>query len=308
MFNKFKYSTYYFIMGLSILLLGGVVIGPALALAGNLNDIRQRGVLRHLGITYAHFVRETPQGYDGLDVEVMRLFAEHLGVKYQLVNTTWDNLFEDLTGFRWDKKQQVLGTKQTNVIKGDIIANGLTMLPWRKKIVTYSRPTFPTGVWLVANARSPLNPISPSGNIAQDIKTVKALLKGHSVLTMDGTCLASGLYDLEQTQAEIKLFTQGGIINDIVPAMMNGQAECTLLDIPDAMIALQQWSGEIKIIGPISGNQVMGVAVAHSSEETLNAFNAFFKIIWQNGTYRTLVEKYYPSVFLYFEDFFNQAF
>ena len=34
--------------------------------AGDLAEIRQRGVLRHLGIPYAHFVRDTAMGPDGM--------------------------------------------------------------------------------------------------------------------------------------------------------------------------------------------------------------------------------------------------
>ncbi len=276
------------------------------AFANDLAEVKNRGVLRHLGVTYAHFVRETDHGYDGLDVEVMKLFAKHLGLKYKLVNTTFETLFTDLTGRKFDHKTQMYQLIPTEKIRGDVIANGLTMLPWRKKIVNYSRPTFPTGVWLIAPATSQLKPIIPSGNILLDIKTVKSLLKGHSVLTLNGTCLAAELYNLKQVKPDIKYFSQNNTINDMALAIINGVAETTLLDIPDAMVALQTWPGEIKILGPISEPQVMGVAFPKSSPKLLETFNEFFTQIWKNGTYRSLVEKYYPSVFLYFENFFDK--
>ncbi len=273
--------------------------------AGDLKEIQQQGVLRHLGVTYANFVRKTPNGYDGMDIELMKQFAKHLGVKYQFVNTTWENLFTDLTGREKDNKSQRFLLKQTQEIKGDIIANGLTILPWRQEIISYSLPTFPTGVWLVARANSSLMPIIPSGDMVEDIKKVKSLLIGKSVLTMNGTCLAASDNGLDKTKAIIKYYTQTKIIDDIAPAMINGMADSTLLDIPDALVALEKWPGEIKIIGPISDKQQMGVAVRQSSTGLLAAFNEFFRQIWADGTYRLLVEKYYPSVFLYFGDFFN---
>jgi ABC-type amino acid transport substrate-binding protein len=122
---------------------------------------------------------------------------------------------------------------------------------------------------------------------------------------MNDTCLDAGFFDFDQAQVEVKYFTESEIINDIVPAMMDGLADATLLDIPDALITLQKWAGEIKIIGPVIDSQIMGAAVDKSSPELLKAFNDFFKQIWSDGTYRSLVEKYYPSVFLYFEDFFD---
>ncbi len=55
------------------------------AFGGDLEDVLEAGKLRHLGIPYANFVSN--QG-DGLDVEVMKLFANYLGVKYEFVEST----------------------------------------------------------------------------------------------------------------------------------------------------------------------------------------------------------------------------
>ena len=274
--------------------------------AGDLAEIRQRGVLRHLGVPYAHFVRDTAKGLDGLDVELMQLFAAHLGVEYQWVQTSWSEVFGDLTG------QKVQLTKDNDVevigqtaVRGDIIANGLTILDWRMQVVQFSNPTFPTGVWLIARADSPIKPIEPSGDIDTDIQRVKNLLAGRSVLTMEGTCLDPSLYDLASTQAEIRFYTASENLNEIAPAIINGAAEATLLDVPDALVALQAWPGDIKIIGPVSSSQFMGAAVAKSSPELLAAFNRFFQDLRKSGTYDELVKKYYPSVYLYLGDFFK---
>ncbi len=63
--------------------------------AEDLDDILQSGTLKHLGIPYANFV--TKEG-KGLDVELMQAFANHLGVKYQFVESTWQDIIPDLTG------------------------------------------------------------------------------------------------------------------------------------------------------------------------------------------------------------------
>ena len=276
--------------------------------AGDLTEIRQRGVLRHLGIPYAHFVIDAKSGVRGLDVELMQLFAAYLGLEYEWIKTSWSDVFGDLTGQKVQSAAnggvKIIG--QT-VIRGDIIANGLTILPWRKKIVMYSKPVFPTGVWLIARADSPIKPIEPSGDIVTDIQRVKDLLSGRSVLTMKGTCLDPGLYNLATTNADIRFHTASESLNDIAPAVINGAAESTLLDIPDALVALQQWPGEIKIIGPVSHPQFMGVAVAKSSPALLSAFNLFFEELKVSGGYDELVRKYYPSVYLYLGDFFKSA-
>ncbi|MEY2689023.1 MAG: hypothetical protein RL375_3221, partial [Pseudomonadota bacterium] len=64
-----------------------VLCATALAAsAADLKDIRERGVLRHLGIRYANFVTASDTG---LDVEIVKGFAAHLGVRYELVHTNF---------------------------------------------------------------------------------------------------------------------------------------------------------------------------------------------------------------------------
>ena len=126
-------------------------------------------------------------------------------------------------------------------------------------------------------------------------------------MAMKGTCLDPNLYDLSSTKADIRLYTTSQNLNEIAPAILNGAAEATLLDIPDALVALQQWPDDIKVIGPISEQQFMGVATTKSSPELLAAFNDFFLKFKASGDYDKLVLKYYPSVYLYFGDFFKDS-
>ncbi len=266
----------------------------------DLAEVRAKGLLRHLGVPYANFV--TGSG-DGLDVELVKLFAKHLGVRYEYVKTSWGNLIGDLSGKRVRPKGNDIEILGDVPIKGDIAANGITVLPWREKIVNYSIPTFPTQVWLVAKADSPIKPIKPSGHIDKDIAKVKALLKGLSVLGMANTCLDPSLYNIYETGAKVKLYE--GNLNELAPAVINSEAEMTLLDVPDALIALEKWPGKIKVIGPISSIQDMGCAFAKTSLELRDAFNRFLKQCKRDGTYLRLVKKYYPFVFNYYPEFFK---
>lgn len=271
-------------------------------IARDLKDIKAAGVIRHIGVPYAGFV--TGSG-DGLDVEMMKLFAKHIGVKYEYVPSDWSRIFPDLLGHKLKKTARGVELGEQVPIRGDIIANGLTVIPWRQKLVNYSLPTFPTQVWLLAKADSPMRPIKPSGKIQQDIKTVKSMLKGRTMFGKNGTCLEPSLYNLEATGAIIKLF-EGGV-NDLAPAVIKGEAESTILDVPDALIALQKWPGQVKIIGPISMPQLMGVGFPKESKELQKEFNKFFSTLWENGTYRKMVAKYYPAVFRYYAAFFDQT-
>jgi hypothetical protein len=52
--------------------------------------------------------------------------------------------------------------------------------------------------------------------------------------------------------------------------------DTALMDVPVALIALEQWPGEIKVIGPISLQQGMACAFPKSSPNLRRAFNEFF--------------------------------
>lgn len=269
----------------------------------DLEDVKKNGELRHLGIPYANFI--TGSG-DGLDVEVMKGFAKHLNVEYKFISTSWANIFGHLNGQNVKYSENGIQLLDKKPIIGDVIASGMTILDWRKEIVDFSIPTFPSGVWLVARSDSTLNPIKPTKSLLKDISIVKSNLSGKSVLAIENTCLDPRLYNLKDSKAEIIIQPQEVKLNELIPAIINNNAETTLLDVPDALIALEKWPGEIKVIGPISEKQRMAVAFRKSSPLLLTEFNKYFKKIKENGTYDKLVEKYYPDVFYYYGDFFKK--
>ena len=146
-----------------IVCLTGILVTIIIVTAGtvyaDLDGVKQQGVLRHLGIPYAGFI--TGAG-DGMDVELMQRFAKHLGVRYEFVNTDWANIFGDLTGNKVRPNGNDIEIISKVPIKGDVAANGITVLPWREKAVNFSLPTFPNQVWLVARANSSIKPIKLS--------------------------------------------------------------------------------------------------------------------------------------------------
>lgn len=285
---------------LCILIMIGTVFLAKGAGAQDLDEIKHKGVLRHLGIPYANFV--TGSG-DGMDVELVKLFAEHIGVRYEFVKTDWDDVIGDLTGNKVRAKGKGIEVLASVPIKGDVIANGLTVLPWRQQAVAYSEPTFPNQVWLIARFDSPLQPIKPSGNLEKDIASVKLLIREKSLLCKTNTCLDPALYNLDETGAKVMIFK--GSLNELAPAVLNGEAETTLLDVPDALIALQKWPGKLKVIGPVSAVQDMALAFRKDSPQLRTAFDQFLRTLRKDGTLRRIALKYYPFVTDYYAEFFK---
>jgi ABC-type amino acid transport substrate-binding protein len=273
----------------------------AQTIAADLPEIKARGELRHLGIRYANFV--TGAG-DGFDVELAQGFAKHIGVKYRLVYTDFYSVIRDLLGKNVVRKGDEVTLEGDFPIKGDIIATGFTMLHWREKVLLYSEPTFPSQVLLIARADSPRKPIKGSDNLASDIKETKALIGKQSLLVMEKTCLDPANYGLKGTGLELKTYTKSSNINEMVPALLNLDADLSLLDVPDVILDLQKWAGKFKVLGPISEEQKLAAAFPKDAPLLRDAFNVYLRKIKADGSYDKLVNKYYPGIRRYFPEFF----
>lgn len=273
------------------------------AVAADLDEIKQRGVLRHLGVPYANFV--TGSG-DGLDVELMKGFAKHIGVRYQLVYSDFYNVTEDLLGQKVKVNSGVVTLEGSRPVRGDVISTGFTRLPWREQILLFSAPVFPSQVVLIAPARSDLRPIAPGRSLQEDIKNTKALIGKRSVLVMERTCLDPTNYGLRGVGVELRAYTKSTNINEMVPAMLNSEADLSLLDVPDLLLDLKKWSGQFKVLGPISEEQVLATAFPKDATELRSEFNKYLTHLKRSGQYDHLVDKYYPGIRNYFGEFFNK--
>lgn len=269
--------------------------------AADLAEIRARGELRHLGIRYANFV--TGAG-DGFEVELIEGFARHIGVRHTLVPTDFYSVMRDLLGQDVVRNGEQVSLQGRYPVRGDVIATGFTVLPWREKVLLYSAPTFPSQVLLVARADSPLQPIKGSDDLAVDIVQTKALIARRSLLVMERTCLDPANYGLKGKGLDLRAYTRSSNLNEMVPALLNGDAELTLLDVPDAILDLQKWAGRIKVIGPVSEEQQLAAAFPRSSPELRKAFDEYLVRIKADGRYDKLVDKYFPGIRRYFPAFF----
>jgi ABC-type amino acid transport substrate-binding protein len=268
----------------------------------DLPEIQAAGKLRHLGIPYANFV--TGAG-DGLDVDLVRMFCREIGVAYEYVETDWNRTYSDVTGLTFTRAGNEVTITGTTAVRGDMIAHGMTVLPWRQKLVNFAEPMFPTQIWLIAPATSHTAPITPTGTLAGDIALTFKLVGGVTVLAKPNTCLDPKLYDLAGHGAQVVNYE--GSLNHMAPNLLGGMAELTILDVPDALVALRRWQGKVKILGPLSEPQVMAAAFPKDSPKLEAAFAAFLARCRADGTYENLVRKYYPGVWAYFPDFFQKG-
>lgn len=274
-----------------------LVVALSASRAATLADIRSRGELRHIGLPYARFV--TGSG-DGLEVDLIKAFAHHLGVRYTFVATSRQDLLSDLVGRPADGA--AAGTEPPQEPRGDLAAAGLTITPERQAVIAFSTPVFPTEVWLLTRGDSPLQPIAPSGTTAADIEAVLTQIHGLRILGIPNSTLWPEAVGLAPPRVVPVTFM--GNLNDMVPALIRGDADATLIDLAIAGGILQRYAGRVKVIGPVSAPQGIGVAFAPASSELRLAFDAFFRRCRETGAYVTMVRTYYPGVLMMRPAFF----
>ncbi|MEI8164691.1 MAG: transporter substrate-binding domain-containing protein [Betaproteobacteria bacterium] len=271
------------------------------AAAADLAEIQARGELRHLGIRYANFV--TGSG-DGFDVELVQGFAKHIGVRYVLIYSDFYSVIRDLLGKDVARNGDAVDLVGSFPVKGDMIATGFTVLPWREKVLLYSEPTFPSQVLLVTRADAPYSPIKGSPDLPGDIAETKRMIGRKSLLVMERTCLDPSNYGLKATGIDLKPYTKSTNINEMVPTLLESNVDFTLLDVPTAVLDLRKWAGRIKVIGPVSEEQALAAAFPKDSPKLRDAFNVYLRQIRADGSYDKLVRKYYSGIQSYFPGFF----
>lgn len=269
--------------------------------AADLEAIQARGELRHLGVRYANFV--TGAG-DGFDVELVRGFAEHIGVDYRLVHSDFYTVIRDLLGKDVVRDGEQVRLEGNYPVRGDMIAAGFTVLPWREAVLLFSAPTFPSQIMLIARADSPLSPIPGSDDLTADIRATKALIGTNSLLVMERTCLDPANYGLRGKGIELRAYTRSTNINEMVPALLALDADLSLLDVPDLMTDMQKWPGKFKVIGPISEVQALAAAFPKDAPELRAAFDDYLRGLKADGRYDRLADQYYPAARRWFPAFF----
>ncbi|SIO26448.1 transporter substrate-binding domain-containing protein [Halodesulfovibrio marinisediminis] len=265
-----------------------------------LADIRARGELHHLGVPYARFANNNA---DGLDCALMRRFAQHLGVRYAFIPTTWEKAIPDLTG----RHLASLNSEQaTTPVHGDILASGISIIPKRQRRVLFSKPTFTAQVWLIAKPEVNITPIQPTGTVEKDIAITLAQTAGKTVYGIKDVCLDVRRFPSLLSTASSAINVSPQQINEPI-SFLKSEYSIFLMESPSALMALGIWPYSFKIIGPVAKQQKMGAAFAPESVELRDEFNRFFTAFWESGEYQKLVHRYYPSSYLYFNKFFMKS-
>ena len=234
--------------------------------AGALDDISKSGELRAcFDAGYMPFEMKAKNGkFIGFDIDLGKLMAKQMGVKYVPVNTAWDGIIPALT-----------------TGKCDIIMAGMTINAKRNMSVNFADPYIVVGQSILLNPK-----------LKGKIKSYKDLNDpAYTVTSKLGT---SGEQTTQKMLSKAK-YHAFETETDAAMEVANGKADAMIYDMPFISIyAAQEKEKTVAILEPFT-YEPLGWAVKQGDPDFLNFLNNFLSQAKGDGSYARLYDKWFKS-------------
>lgn len=238
-----------------------------LAQAGMVDDVVQRGTLRvGMDPTYMPFEMTNKRGeIIGFEVDLLKAMAKAMGVKLELVSTSYDGIIPALL-----------------TDKFDMIGSGMTLTQERNLRVNFSEPFIVVGQTLLIRQE-----------LQGKIKSYKDLNDAQYRITSKvgttGEMVAKKLiakaqyhgYDNEQEA-----------LMDVV----NGKADAFIYDAPYNVVALNKaGAGKLVFLDEPFTYEPLAFGLKKGDHDSLNWINNFLRQIKQDGSYDRIHDKWFKK-------------
>ena len=195
----------------------------------------------------------------GFDIDLINEIAKLIGAEIEVVDMQFDGLLPAL-----------------EAKKIDLIVAGMTATEERKQFVNFSEPYYNSKQSIVVLSNN--TDISSFDNFAGK--------KVGVVLGYTGDILVS-----EMTNVEVQKFNA---TSETILALKSQKVDAVVLDYEPAKNYVAQ-NSELKLIETDSATEEYSIAMRKDDTELLTKVNDALKTINENGTYETLINKYFEN-------------
>lgn len=235
----------------------------------SIRKIKEKGKLTAIMVNNANVYYSYRDQYMGFEYDLVKAFADSLGVELEVITPGWDHLYDTL-----------------NSGKGDIIAAGVTITELRESTVNFSHGYLDIQQQVI---------VHQSDNSIQSIED----LNGREVHVRAGTSYEERLKQLVRDGMDIEIVVHKDTpTEELIREVAEKSIEITLADSNVALLN-QRYYPDIKIAFPIEKNQSLGWAVREGDNQLLIHINKFFKQAKENGRFAQVYEQYYRSVAIF---------
>ncbi len=203
----------------------------------------------------------------GFEYELAKAFADYLGVKLKVrIAEKWEGMIPDL----------MEGT-------GSFIAASMTIMPKRKKWVSFSNGYMPIQQYIIVHRNN------RSIRCPDD-------LAGKTVHVREGTSYEERLNSLKNKGIALKIKLHDDLpTEELIRQVAEKKIEVTIADSNIALLN-QMYYPQAILAYPISEQEFLGWAVNRNARNLLYRINCFFKTIKENGKFNEIYNKYYANI------------
>jgi membrane-bound lytic murein transglycosylase F len=235
----------------------------------SVDQIKKNGKLKVIMANNANVYYSYRDQYMGFEYDLVKKFADYLGIELEILTPGWDKMFEML-----------------NSGEGDLIAAGMTITEPREEVVDFSDEYLD---------------IQQQAIIHKKNRTIKKMsdMDGEKIHIRAETSYQQRLQELQGEGLDIDVVLHPNLpTEELIRQVAEGEIK---ISIADSNIALlnQRYYPDIRIAFPIEEPQSLGWAVRKGSNALLKEINAFFDEINENGTFGSIYERYYQNVTIF---------
>lgn len=228
--------------------------------------IQQAGTLTVIMENNANVYYSYRDRYMGFEYDLVKAFAESLGVELKVITPGWDALFDAL-----------------NTGKGDLIAAGLTVTKQRKRLVDFSEEYLAIQQQVIVHKSN------------REIREIEDL-RGKTIHIRAGTSYEQRLKELQSQGLDTEIELLRNVpTEELIRKVEEKEIEITLADSNIAQVN-QRYYPDIRIAFPIEETQSLGWAVRKGENNLRKRINRFIDTIKKNGAFARIYEKYYRNV------------
>jgi polar amino acid transport system substrate-binding protein len=219
----------------------------AQASGDTLSMIQKRGVIRvGVALNAPWVLRDKNGEWIGLDIDLVRQFAQDMRWQIELVPTTWTSAIDDLRAGHFD-----------------LLAAGLSVTPQRALLLKYSHPYGQFSLGLVVNRKS-------LGK--DDLLTLETGAGKHKVGVLSGTVTAATAKEYLGNSDLVQINDESGAIQDLRNGTLDGLiAEQPL---PDALA--NSYGDQLRTLDVSAyGKTAHAFAVRNADQDLVDVVNAW---------------------------------
>ena len=202
----------------------------------------------------------------GFDVDLITAIAQRMGLKADVVTTSFDTIFDSLVAKRFD-----------------VVISAVSITPDRQKKVDFI-PYFNAGESLLVQTGNPLNLKSVADLCGKKVGVQNGTIEQADLQTASNACKKAGKPAIEMTV----LTNQ----TDVIQLLATNRVVATYQDSPLTDYYNKLNPNKFTVGGSVVNAGPEGIVVRKGDTSMFNAIQTAFNQLKANGTYHSLIEKW----------------